>query len=276
MPTVPPPSRDATVDPVLFWFRYRMELLAALAVLVIGAAGFIGYRVYADHRESAAAEFLAKAKSNEEYRQVIDRYPGTAAGQAAYLFLAESYRAKKDFQQANATLQTFLDKFPEHELAGAARLGMAANSESMGKPDEALSTLQKLVASNPKSFVAPVALLGQVHLLKAKGKTDEARRICENFLTQYRESYLAGEVSRELRLLKPASPTPAAATPVPPVGAMATPKESPLTPASPAGSTPIPKASSTAPAPPAGSTAIPKLSPVPTGTLPPNPAPKKP
>jgi predicted negative regulator of RcsB-dependent stress response len=240
MPTVPPPSRDATVDPVVFWFRYRKELLAALAVLVIGGAGFIGYRVYADHRESAASEFLAKAKSNEEYRQVIERYPGTPAGEAAYLFLAESYRAKNDFQQANATLQTFLDKFPEHELAGTARLGMAANSESMGKPDEALSTLQRLVTSNPKSFVAPLALLAQVHLLKAKGKIEEARRVCENFLTQYRESYLAGEVSRELRLMKPAS-------------------------------TPSPM-----PAPPAGTTAVPKVSPAPTAALPPNPPPKKP
>jgi predicted negative regulator of RcsB-dependent stress response len=240
MPTVPPPSRDATVDPVIFWFRYRKELLAALAVLVLGTAGFVGYRVYADHRESAATEFLAKAKNDEQYRQVIDRYSGTPAAQAAYLFLAESYRAKKDFQQANATLQIFLDKFPEHELVGTARLAMAANFESMGKPDEALSTVQRLVASNPKSFVAPLALLAQVHLLKAKGKIEEARRVCENFLTQYRESYLVGEVSRELRMLKPASP-------------------------------PAP-----APAPSAGTMAIPKMSPAPTAALPPNPPPKKP
>jgi predicted negative regulator of RcsB-dependent stress response len=240
MPTVPPPSRDATLDPAVFWFRHKTELLAALLVLVIGGAGFAGYRVYADHRASAAAEFLGKARTIPEYRQVIDRYPGTPAGASAYLFLTDSYRAKKDFQQANATLQTFLDKFPEHELAGTARLGMAANFESMGKPDEALSTLQRLVANNPKSFVAPLALFSQVHLLKAKGKIEEARRVCENFLTQYRESYLAGEVSRELRLMKPPSP-------------------------------PAP-----APAPPAGTIATPKVSPAPTAALPPNPPPKKP
>ena len=236
MPTVPPPSRDATVDPALFWFRHKTELFAALIVLVLGAAGFAGYRVYADHRESAAAEFLGKARTNPEYREVIDRYPGTPAGASAYLFLAESFRTKKDFQQANATLQTFLEKFPEHELAGTARLGMAANFESVGKPDEALSTLQKLVANNPKSFVAPLALFQQVHLLKAKGKIEEARRVCETFLTQYRDSYLAGEASRELRLLKPA----AAPTPVP--------------------------AASVAPQP----------SVAPTAALPPNPVPKKP
>ena len=185
--------------------------------------------------------FWRKARTIPEYRQVIDRYPGTPAGASAYLFLADSYRAKKDFQQANATLQTFLDKFPEHELAGTARLGMAANFESMGKPDEALSTLQRLVASNPKSFVAPLALLSQVHLLKAKGKIEEARRVCENFLTQYRDSYLSGEVQRELRLLRPTSEV----KPSPP----------------PAGASPAISPSASA-APPAA--------------LPPNPAPKKP
>jgi predicted negative regulator of RcsB-dependent stress response len=240
MPTVPPPSRDASLDPAIFWFRHKTELLAALLVLVIGGAGFAGYRVYADHRDSAAAEFLGKAKTIPEYRQVIDRYPGTPAGASAYLFLADSYRAKKDFQQANATLQTFLDKFPDHELAGTARLGMAANFESMGKPDEALSTLQRLVANNPKSFVVPLALLSQVHLLKAKGKIEEARRVCENLLTQYRESYLAGEASRELRLLRPASDA----------------KASPPASASPA--------------------IIPSASAAPTAALPPNPAPRKP
>ena len=241
MPTVPPPPRDATLDPAVFWFRHKTELLAALLILVLGGAGFAGYRVYADRRDSAAAESLGRARTIPEYRQVIDRYPGTPAGASAYLFLADSFRAKKDFQQANATLQTFLDNFPEHELGGTARLGIAANFESMGKPDEALSTLQRLVASNPKSFVAPLALLSQVHLLKAKGKIEEARRVCENFLTQYRDSYLSGEVQRELRLLRPTSEV----KPSPP----------------PAGASPAISPSASA-APPAA--------------LPPNPAPKKP
>lgn len=241
MPTVPPPSRDATLDPGVFWFRHKTEFLAALLVLVIGAAGLAGYRVYNDHRDSAAAELLGKAKTESEYRQVIDRYSGTPAGASAYLFLAESFRVKKDFQQANTTLATFLDKFPQHELAGTAHLAMASNFESMGKRDEALSTLQRLVSNDPKGFVAPLALLQQVHLLKAKGKIEEARRVCESLMTQYRESYLSGEASRELRLLRPTSeakpsPSPASASPA----------------------------------------VVPNASAAPTAALPPNPAPKKP
>jgi predicted negative regulator of RcsB-dependent stress response len=238
MPTVPPPSRGTTLDPAVFWFRYKTELLIALLVLLLGLAGFIGYRVYTDHRDRAAAELLAEAKTIPEYQAVIDRYAATPASASAYLLLAESQRAKKNFKEANATLQTFLDKFPQHELASTARLAMAMNLDSMGKSDEALSTLQRLVANYPKSFVAPLAMLSQVHLMKAKGQIAEARRVCENLLTQYRESYLASEASRQLRLLRPKGEE---AKPSPPRAAI-----------------------------------VPQPSAVPTATLPPNPAPKKP
>jgi TolA-binding protein len=241
MPTIPPPpSRDATLDPVLFWFRHKTELLIAALVLMLGLAGFIGYRVYTSHRESAAAEALANAKTIPEYRLVIERYGGTPASASAYLLLAESQRTQKNFKEANATLQMFIDKSPQHELASTARLAMAGNLESMGKTDEALSTLQRLVANYPKSFVAPLAMLSQVHLLKAKGQIAEARHVCENLMTQYRESYLAGEASRQLRLLRPKSEE----------------KPSPI------------------PGPP--TVTIPKPSAAPSATLPPNPAPKKP
>lgn len=211
MPTVPPPSRDATADPVLFWFVYKTELLVALLVLLLGAVGFLGYRIYNDHRATAAADLLAASKDVPDYQRVIEQYPGTPASASAYLFLAERQGAKKNFKEANETLQTFLDKFPQHEMAASAHLAMASNLESIGKIDDALSMLQRLVSNNPKSFIAPLALLSQVHLLKAKGKIEDARHICENLLTQYRESAFSGEASQQLRLLKPPeAPSPAA------------------------------------------------------------------
>ena len=242
MPTVPPPSRDATVDPVLFWFRYKTELLAGLLILILAAVGFIGYRLYVDHRDSSAAEALAAAHSIPEYQRVIEQYPGTPASASAYLLLAQKQREAKNFSEANTTLQTFIDKFPQHELVSTAHLSMAANLESMGKNDEALSVLQRLTSTDPKNFVVPMALLSEVYLLKAKGKTTEARQLCEKFLTEYRESPLAQEAQRQLRLLKP----PEQAKPV------------------------VPPTTATGPV------ANPSVSPAPSAALPPNPAPKKP
>ena len=153
-------------------------------------------------QNSGAAGLLASAKSAQDYEQIIAHYPNTPAGASAYLLLAEAQRQDKKFPEASETLRTFISKHPQHDLVSTARMAMATNLESMGKSDEALSMYAQVAATFPKSYVAPFALLAQVELLKAKGRTDEARRVCETIMTQYRESIVAGEASRQLRSLK--------------------------------------------------------------------------
>jgi len=237
MPTALPPSRDAALEARVFWIRFKNQIAAVLVVAVLAIVGFAGYRFYSDRRDSAASALLSSAKSASDYQQVIARYPNTPAGAAAYLLLAEAQRNEKKFIEANAALQVFINKNPNHELATSARMAMAANLESMGKTDEALSMYQRIAASYPKSFNAPLALYWQVHLLKAKNRSEEARRVCEAILTQYRDSFWAGEAARALRSLKPVGPSQPAATPtIPPF--LAAP---PPTPATPGQSSPKPR-----------------------------------
>ena len=131
-------------------------------------------------------------------------------------------------------------------------MAMAANLESMDKIDDALSMYQQIAVGFPKSYIAPFALLAQVELLKAKGRTDEARRVCENIMTQYRESIVASEANRQLRLLKPSGSAQS--------GARSTIAPGTIPPmlARPPGAAPAPsKAPATAPAP----SAVPKAKP---------------
>jgi len=217
MPTAPPPSRDAALETRIFWERFKVEIAAVLLIALVAIIGFAGYRFYSDRRDSAASALLSGAKSAPDYQQVVARYPNTPAGAAAYLLLAEAQRNEKKFIEANATLQVFINKNPNHELATSARMAMAANLESMGKTDEALSMYQRIAASYPKSFNATLALYSQVHLLKAKNQNQYARRVCEAILTQYRDSFWAGEAARVLRSLKPVGPSQPVATPtIPP------------------------------------------------------------
>jgi predicted negative regulator of RcsB-dependent stress response len=205
MPTAPIVTRDAKVEAQVFWLRFRKEITALLLIAILAMIGFAGYRLYSERRNEAAASLLSAAKNALDYQQLITRYPNTPAGASAYLLLAEAQRKDKKFTGANAILQTFIDKNPQHELVSTARMAMATNFESMGKSDDALSIYQQIAAGFPKSYIAPFALLAQVEILKTKGRIDEARRVCENIMTQYRESILAGEANRQLRLLKPAS-----------------------------------------------------------------------
>lgn len=217
MPTVPPPSRDAALETRVFWEKFKVEIAAVLLIALLAIVGFGVYRFYSDHRNSAASALLGNAKKTEGYQQVIAQYPNTPAGADAYLLLAQAQRDEKKFADANATLEVFIDKNPDHQLVTTAQMAMAANLESMGKNDEALSMYQRIAASYPKSFNAPLALFSQVHILKMKNQTEEARRVCEKVMTEYRDSFWAGEAARELRVLKSTgSSAPAARSTIPP------------------------------------------------------------
>ena len=209
MTTQPAPA-DSTLDPVLdanvFWYRHRTQIIAGFVVALLAIAAVSGYWLYRQHRESAAADALAKAKTPTELQEVSTKFTGTPAGATAPLLLAEQQRSEKKFAEANATLQGFIEKNPKHELVGTARMALAANLESLGKLDEALAAYQRVSAGDAHGFNAPLALLAQAHLLKEKGQIDEARRVCETILTQYRESFAAGEATRQLRLLKVGTP----------------------------------------------------------------------
>ena len=223
---IDPPSTDAAVEARVFWLRFQKEIAAALIILILGIAGFAGYRFYTYRRNSTAAESLGNAKTPQDYQEVSAHYPGTPAGASAYLLLAETQRNEKKFAEANATLQAFIDKNPEHDFVPTAQLAMAANLESMGKNDEALAIYQQVATKYPSNYHAPLALISQVPLLKAKNRIEDARRVCEQILTKYRmpgqqaegtkddrmETVWAGEAMRQLRTLKPPEqPTPPAA-----------------------------------------------------------------
>jgi tetratricopeptide (TPR) repeat protein len=212
MPTLS--STDPVLETQVFWDRHQKKVWAVLFLALFVVAAWGGYRIYTERRNAAGASLLASATSAPDFQKVIAQYSNTPAGASAYLFLAEEQKKEKKFTEANATLQSFLDKNPQHELRGSARMAMAGNLEALGKPDEALSAYQRLASEDAQSYAAPVAMIAQVHLLKEKNQVDEARRVCEKILTNYRDSVVVNEATRQLRLLKGSEPAqpPAAIT----------------------------------------------------------------
>ena len=206
------PTTLSSADPVLesqiLWVRYKKHLFVALVFIFLAVGAWGAFRFRADRRETAAASALGAAKTAADFQKVITDYPGTPAGDSAYMFLAEQQRNDKKFEEANATLQKFVDKNPKNELKATARLAIGANLESLGKLDDALAAYQKLATDDPQSYTAPFAMIGQARVYKQQNKTDDARRVCEAVLTQYRESLLASEAQRQLNMLKGNEPGP--------------------------------------------------------------------
>jgi len=213
MPTLS--SADPVLETQVFWDRHSKKVLAVLVLALLTAAVWGGYRIYSDRRDTTAANLLTTAKTAPEFQKIVAQYPGTPAAGSAYLFLAEEQRKEKKFSEANTTLQSFVEKYPAHELKGSARMAMGANLESLGKPDEALAAYQRLATDDPEGFSAPLAMISQIPILKEKKQTEEARRVCETILTKYRDSMVANEATRQLRLLKPPAPPQTATDKIP-------------------------------------------------------------
>src|SRR5919197_4564969 len=100
MPTASPPSRDVALETRFFFERFKKEIVAVLIVVLLAVIAFTGYRYYSDRCAASASASLASAKTAQDYQQVIDRYPNSAAAADAYLLLAEAQRSEKKFAEA--------------------------------------------------------------------------------------------------------------------------------------------------------------------------------
>ena len=230
----PAPVDDPILDTQVVWLKYQTPIIAGVVALLLALAAYGAYRIYDARRDAAAASMLADARVAANFQKVVTEYPNSNAAPAAYLLMAAEYRREQKFAEAITALQTFIKNYPKHQLVTPAKMALGANLESMGKADEAIDTYRRLAADHPTSFNAPLALLAQVPLLKAKGQIDEARKVCETVLTQFRDSLAATEASRQLRLLKPATPAAPATAPAAPADPAAAPAPQGAAPSSPA------------------------------------------
>lgn len=207
---------DTGFDALHFWDTNRQIILIVGGVILLALIGFGIYQINQAHYLAAAGAALSQAASEDDYRAVIDKYPGTVAAGNAAIRLAGMLRAEKKYDNAIQVLQGFLDKYPAHPLASGADLSIAEILEAQGKPDDAMSRYQEVAAKYPDSYSAPVAVLDQANLLEFQGKTDDARRVFENFAAQFPDSVFAQQAMTEMRLMRPApgaassSPSPAA------------------------------------------------------------------
>jgi len=227
---------EAGFDPLLFWDQYRQVILLAGGVILLGLVGFGIYEYNHSQRIAAAGAALAQASSEDDYRQIVDKYAGTVAAGDASLMLASELRHDKKYDEAIEILQTFLDKYPAHPLVSGAELSIGETLEAQGKTDDAIAKYQEVAAKYSDTYSAPIAVIAQANILKAQGKIEDAQRLYENFRAQFPDSVFTQEAMMEMRLLRPApGSAPSANSEIPSLLNAA-----PAASASPAASTPAP------------------------------------
>jgi TolA-binding protein len=206
-----PPADDRVYDvggfeAELFWEKNRSIILVCLGIALVLAAAIAVWFVRAHSQRQAAAALFAGAKDPAAWREVIERYPGSAPAANAYLLLADSLRREGKLEESSEQYEKFLAAFPKSSLLGGARLGLAENLAVAGKTDDALAALQSLREKDGGSYAAPFAALLEGRILMRSGKFDEARRVFTNLVSSYPSSPAAHTAGAQLDAIVPFLP----------------------------------------------------------------------
>lgn len=202
--------------------------IAALAVIVI-AAGYFGYKFYAERQANQAQAALDDAMKifsavisepgqpalpNEpvysdpakraadaqvKFVAVASKWPGTKPGKLARYYSALCLMDQDKLNQASEELKK-LDASGDKELAALAKFQSALIAERSGKNDEAVSELKALSGSGSVLVPKPMVLLEMANILS---RTDpkQATAVYEQLKKDYPNTPVADQADRGLELL---------------------------------------------------------------------------
>jgi len=200
----------------LLWEQHKGKIIGgAVAVVVIVAAVF-GWMIVAHSQRVAAETAYGAAKTEADYRALIEKYPSSLLAGNASLLLADLLRGEKKYDEANQVLDQFVKRQPEHPFAPLAKVAAAMNSALAGKTDEAESQLESVALTDSKSFAAPFAMLMEAELKTAQRKREEALKTYNELVQTFPSSIAtraAGPAMQSLESLLPPAPTPAPKAP---------------------------------------------------------------
>lgn len=140
-------------SPKDFWTRYSRPLMIGSAVIILGAAGYFGYKYLVQvPNEKKSVEAIFKAEQyyrmdslqlalngdgvNPGFLKVIDKYGGTAAGNLAHFYAGDIYLKLGDFAKAAKHLDDFsteskMVQARAYKLLGDANAGLKKNEEAL-------------------------------------------------------------------------------------------------------------------------------------------------
>ena len=136
--------------------------------------------------------------TSSELEQIADRFSGTAAGNEALLFAAQTERLSDQNEEALKAYETYIRKGRKDAyLYPAALLGKAACLEDLGKFEEAAETYLAAASANRGLFVAPRFHIDAARCFRLAGQPEKAKQNAQYVLDNYPDSPSAQEAEKE-------------------------------------------------------------------------------
>ncbi len=190
------PDNDLAVD--FFFEENKGKILAIIVVALLGLGGWIFYNYTNNQRLAAESTAFYTAKTSDDLKALIARYPTSVVAGNAQLLLAQKLRDAGKIDEALALLADFTKTASTHPLIAQGWLSYAGTLELKGDTAKALQALTTVSTQYSTTEAAPAALSAQARLTKKSGDLKKAREIYENIVQRFPSSYWSQDAQQEI------------------------------------------------------------------------------
>ena len=201
-----------------FWTKYSRPLMIASTVIILGAAGYFGYKYLIQQpNEEKSVEAIFKAEEyyrsdslnlalngdgvNPGFLRVIDKYGGTKAGNLAHFYAGDIYLKLGDYANAVKHLEDFKTS---SEMIQARAYKLTADAYAgLNKTQEALKAYKKAAYHFEEDNVnSPDYLfLAAYYAHKVMNNSKEAVELYKDLKQKYPQSQQGFEADKYLAQL---------------------------------------------------------------------------
>ncbi|MEO7932720.1 MAG: tetratricopeptide repeat protein [Chthoniobacterales bacterium] len=189
---------DPSLEADFFFEENKGKILTFIVVALLALGGWIFYQYHEGQTRSEQAAVFYAAKTTNDWKAIIAKYPGTIIAGNAQLLLADKLRDENKLDDAIALLSDFTKNAPTHPLIAQGWLSYAGTLEMKGDLPKATQTYANIAVQFGSTEAAPAALSAQARLVKKAGDAKKAREIYENIVQRFPASIEAQEAQQEL------------------------------------------------------------------------------
>lgn len=159
-----------------------VSILVGVGLAVVAFVGWSAFRNYRSSQEITAGSQLFGSQATEQFQQIVDQYPSTAAAPLAKLSLAGRYFDDGQYELAQHQFSQFAKEYPDHPLRNTAELGAIQSLEALGRFEEAADAYGRFALEHKGSHLEGAAVFGRGRSLEQLGRWSDAKAAYEDFL----------------------------------------------------------------------------------------------
>ncbi|MBA2499288.1 MAG: tetratricopeptide repeat protein [Chitinophagaceae bacterium] len=201
-----------------FWSKYSRPLMVASTVIILGAAGYFGYKyLVQEPNEKKSVEAMFKAEDyyrmdslnlalngdgvNSGFLKVIDKYGGTKAGNLAHFYAGDIYLKLGDYSNAVKHLEDFgtsskMIQARAYKLTADAYAGLNKNEDALKSYKKAAYHFEEDNVNSPDYL-----FLAAYYAQKVMNNNKEAIDLFKDLKQKYPQSQQGFEADKYLAQL---------------------------------------------------------------------------